>query len=244
MRGQPRDGDNLFVPVNTRRISEAVVDQVRALIRSKQLHPGDRLPSERKMCEQLRVARVTIREAMRFLEALGLIERRVGSHGGAFIVEASPADVADRLASLIRLAPLTETDLVESQLIFEVCIMPMLVQRATEQDVAELRALTQAHVHAAREGTYTSTMSAQFHNRFGACARNLAIEALMCSFHGPLRTSARDVRTAPRTLNPRGAVEHREIVEAVAVGDTVTASTIMRRHIARKARTASRHRRT
>jgi hypothetical protein len=81
--GRPgvRDGGGrrfrLFNPVNDRRISELIVDQVRLLIRQRQLNPGDRLPPERELCERFGVSRVTGREALRVLETNGLLEIRV-----------------------------------------------------------------------------------------------------------------------------------------------------------------------
>src|SRR5512133_3526863 len=73
---------DLYKAVSSNRMSEAIVEQIRGLIRSEQLRPGDRLPSERDLGERMGVSRVTIREAMRVLEAGGLIEIRVGARGG------------------------------------------------------------------------------------------------------------------------------------------------------------------
>src|SRR3954453_3792311 len=92
---------NLFNPVNDRRISELIVDQVRQLIRQQQLNPGDRLPAERDLCERFGVSRVTVREALRVLEANGLVEIRVGARGGAFVTTPSSERLGARLAYLI-----------------------------------------------------------------------------------------------------------------------------------------------
>ena len=229
----------LFTAIYGNRISGVVVDQIRSLIRDGLLHPGDRLPSERKLCEQFGVARVTIREAMRVLEAYGLVERRVGSRGGAFVTNPSAASLADRLANLIKLAPLTASDVTEARLIFEVCIMPTVVERATNQDIADLRALTQEHIQAASDGAYTSVMSAQFHNRIAAGAHNAALETLMRSFHGPLRMSSREPIAPMPPLREGVPFEHRDIVEAVASGDVMAAAATMRGHIERVARRMS-----
>ena len=236
---QTQNGANLLTAAHANRISEAIVDQVRSLIRNGQLHAGDRLPSERKLCEQLGVARVTVREAMRVLETRGLVERRIGSRGGAFVTNPSSGSLADGLANLIKLTPLTAYEVTEARLIFEVCIVPTLVERVTDQDIADLRALTQDHIQAAHGGSYTRAMSARFHNRMGACAHNLAIEMLMRSFHGPLRMSLREETVPAPPLEQRGAFEHRDIVEAVAAGDVMKAAAIMRRHIERTARRTS-----
>ena len=62
---------NLFRPVETKRASEAIFDQIKDLIMRGKLRPGDRLPSERSMIEMFQRSRPTIREALRMLERAG-----------------------------------------------------------------------------------------------------------------------------------------------------------------------------
>lgn len=62
-----------------------IIDQIRQLIHGRHLATGARLPSERDLCAQFGVSRVTAREALRVLEANGLVESRVGARGGAFV---------------------------------------------------------------------------------------------------------------------------------------------------------------
>ncbi len=66
------------------RSFEDVVEQVRAAIASGSIGAGERLPSERELAEQFGVSRASLREALRALEALGLLEIRLGVRGGAF----------------------------------------------------------------------------------------------------------------------------------------------------------------
>ena len=98
----PRVGGDLYKTVSSNRMSEAIVEQIRGLIRSEQLRPGDRLPSERDLGERMGVSRVTGREAMRVLEAGGLIEIRVGARGGAIVTTPTSTRIGSGLADLIR----------------------------------------------------------------------------------------------------------------------------------------------
>jgi DNA-binding FadR family transcriptional regulator len=79
-----------FDRVRRVRSFEEVVEQVRAAITSRSIEAGERLPSERELAEQFGVSRATLREALRALEALGLLEIRLGARGGAFAT--SPDD--------------------------------------------------------------------------------------------------------------------------------------------------------
>ncbi len=71
--------EGLFHAVERRHVWTAVVDQIRELIDSGRLGQGERLPSERQLCAQLGVSRVTVREALRALESVGYVEVRSGS---------------------------------------------------------------------------------------------------------------------------------------------------------------------
>src|SRR3990172_1199170 len=76
-----------FRAVRKTRVSQDIIEQVRDLVTSGRLKPGDRLPSERELSQALSVSRSSVREAVRAMESLGLIEARAGE--GTFV--ASPS---------------------------------------------------------------------------------------------------------------------------------------------------------
>jgi GntR family transcriptional repressor for pyruvate dehydrogenase complex len=238
-KSAPVDGD-LYKVVSSNRMSEAIVEQIRGLIRSEQLRPGDRLPSERDLGERTGVSRVTIREALRVLEASGLVEIRVGARGGAFVTSPSSSKIGTGLADLISLSPLTAAEVTEARQVFELGIIPIVVQRATDDDIAELRAMVAAHRAALKKGEYAMSMSAAFHVRVAACTHNAAIEALVHSFHGPMLMSLREAQVAAPLMGHRGTNEHRDFVEAIAHRDVQRAHEIMRAHLDRTARRVAR----
>ena len=232
--------DGMFTAVSPNRMSEAIVDQIKTLIRTNRLRPGDRLPSERELCERMGVSRVTVREALRILEAGGLVEIRVGARGGAFVTTPSSERLGAGLADLINLAPVTAVEVTEARLVFELGIIPTIVERATDEDIADLRRLTREHVTALRQGEYTMAKSAEFHVRLAACTHNAAIEMLVHSFHGPLLMSLREAATAAPLMGQRGVYEHRDLIEAIAARDVAAATGIMHRHLSRTARRLAR----
>jgi DNA-binding FadR family transcriptional regulator len=229
------DGD-LYTVVSSNRMSEAIVNQIRNLIRTERLHPGDRLPSERDLGDRMGVSRVTVREALRVLEAGGLVEIRVGARGGAFVTKPTSSKLGTGLADLMSLSPLTATEVTEARQVFELGIIPMVVERATDDDIAELREMVRQHRAALRNNEYVMSMSADFHVRVAACTHNAAIEMLVQSFHGPLLMSLREAQVAAPLMGHRGSNEHRDFVDAVAARDVVRAGEIMRAHLGRTAR--------
>jgi GntR family transcriptional repressor for pyruvate dehydrogenase complex len=221
---------------------EAIVAQIRSLIRSGRLRPGDRLPSERELGELMGVSRVTVREALRVLEANGLVQIRVGAHGGAFVTTPSSSQLNSGLADLISLSTLTAREVTEARQVVELGIIPLVVERATEQDIDDLRGMVLAHQAALHRGEYGMPMSAAFHVRVAASTHNSAIETLVHSFRGPLLTSLREAQVAAPQMGRRGTVEHRELVEAIAARDADRAAETMRSHLNRTAQRLARAR--
>ena len=236
----PAGRDGMFTAVSANRMSEAIVDQIKTLIRTNRLRPGDRFPSERELFERLGFIRVTVLLALRILEGACRVEIRVGARGGAFVTTPSSERLGAGLADLIQLAPVTAVDVTEARLVFELGIIPMIVERATGDDVEKLRRLTDEHITALRQGEYTMAKSAEFHVRLAACTHNAAIEMLVHSFHGPLLMSLREAATAAPLMGQRGVYEHRDLVEVIGARDVAAATEIMHRHLSRTARRLAR----
>jgi GntR family transcriptional repressor for pyruvate dehydrogenase complex len=227
--------EQMFTTVTLRRVSQAIVDQIRELMREGKLQPGDRLPSERELCEQFGVSRVTVREALRILESGGLITVKVGARGGAFVTTPTSGQVGAGLAELVSLSPLTAYEVTEARLVFELGIVPLVCERATDEDIADMRQMTEAHLQALKVDEYTMEMSADFHIRVAEATHNKAIQMLVQSFHGPLLMSLREAKTAAPLMGRTGCKEHLDFTNAVAARDPERAQAIMRTHLRRTA---------
>lgn len=228
--------NDMFSTVHMTRASQAIVDQIKALIRDGTLTPGDQLPSERDLCQRFGVSRVTVREALRVLEAGGLITIRVGARGGAFVTSPTSDQVGSGLADLLNLSPLTSEEVTEARRIFELGMVPLVVERATQEDIASLRELVDRHQAAFKSGQYTMEMSAEFHAAVAACTHNKAVMALIHSFHGPLLMSLREAQTVAPLMGKVGVGEHAALVDAIADRDADKAIEIMSSHLARTAK--------
>jgi GntR family transcriptional repressor for pyruvate dehydrogenase complex len=226
---------DLLSRVSIGRISEVIVEQVRLLIRQGQLSAGDRLPSERELCERFGVSRVTVREALRVLEANGLVEIRVGARGGAFVTAPSSKLVGEGIADLITLASLTAVEVTESRMVFELGIVPLVCERATQQDIDDLYEICDRSKKALQGDDYPLELSAEWHQRYAESAHNRAITMLVESLHGPLLMSLERAREVSPMHGRRGVNEHRSLVDAIAARDATTAAALMATHLKRTA---------
>jgi GntR family transcriptional repressor for pyruvate dehydrogenase complex len=231
----PNKGD-LLSPVSVGRISEVIVEQVRLLMRQGQLSAGDRLPSERELCQRFGVSRVTVREALRMLEANGLVEIRVGARGGAFVTAPTSRLVGEGIADLISLATLTAVEVTEARMVFELGIVSMVCERATAEDVAALYEICDRSSAALQGDDYPLDLSAEWHARYARSSHNRAVSMLVESLHGPLLMSLERAREAAPLHGRRGVQEHRTLVDAIAARDVAKATRVMSTHLDRTAK--------
>lgn len=234
--GSPAAEPELFSKVSVGRMSEIIVEKIRELMREGQLKPGDRLPPERELCERFGVSRVTMREALRMLESAGLVEIRVGARGGAFVTAPSSNRVGEGLADLLTLSVIGAADVTEVRLILEVGIVPLVCERATEEDLAALEAICERSEEALRKGEYSMDISLEFHTAVAQATHNPALEMLVESFRGPILMSLQEAREVAPEMGGLGTKEHEQFIEAVRRRDADEASRIMREHLTRTAR--------
>ncbi|WP_222264761.1 FadR/GntR family transcriptional regulator [Modestobacter marinus] len=231
----PAGTGDLLSRVSIGRISEVIVEQIRLLIRQGRLVAGDRLPSERELCERFGVSRVTVREALRVLEANGLIEIRVGARGGAFVTAPSSRLVGEGIVDLISLASISAREVTETRMVFELGIMPLVCERATDEDVAALYGICDQSDAAVQADEYPLELSAAWHIRYAQSAHNRAVAMFVDSLHDPLLRSLERARAAAPSPDGHGVDEHRALVDAITERDLEQATELMRTHLNRSA---------
>ncbi|MGH3442192.1 MAG: FadR/GntR family transcriptional regulator [Nitriliruptorales bacterium] len=227
----------LFRPVSPGRVSAEIVKQIKSAIREGRLATGDRLPPERELTELFGVSRVTVRDALRVLEANGLVDIRVGAGGGAFVTAPGSDNVAEGISNMLLLRSTTPQAVTETRIILEVGMLPFVCERATEEDLAELERLCDKGQTALEGGDdYDVSISAEFHTALAQATHNPVIEALTHSLHQPLEASLRTAKRKAPQMGREGVREHRALVAAIRGKDPEKAQEIMRRHLARTAK--------
>src|SRR5438270_4168732 len=136
----PPGGPALTViePIRRSRLYQGIVEQIEGLLERGDLRPGDQLPPERQLAEQFQVSRASVREALRTLELLGIVETRAG--GGTFVRQTTPDDLAKPLQSLMARGH-TLADVGEFRRLIEPAIAASAAARITASQLAELRAV-------------------------------------------------------------------------------------------------------
>ncbi len=184
---------DLFGDREPGRGSNAVALQVQRAILSGAIRVGERLPKERDLGQFFGVSRATLREALRILEASGLIEVRRGSSGGIF-VSSPPVDrTGAALGALIQLGDVTPRHFTEFRLTFEMESAELAARRASAEDIARLMGSVASLVEVAnRPGVPWETymeLDILFHEHLAAASGNPIREAVMLALNSAFRQS-------------------------------------------------------
>ncbi|HKG66861.1 MAG TPA: FadR/GntR family transcriptional regulator [Solirubrobacteraceae bacterium] len=225
-----------FDRVRRVRSFDDVVRQLREAIYSGRIRPGQRLPGERQLCEEFGVGRPTLREALRSLEAVGIIEVRPGKGGGSYAVTPSESTVGDALAALVNLRGASLEDLAEFRVDFEAENASWAARRADAGDIAMLRSIV-AEARAAADDPSTlrevAAIDVRWHEALARATKNRLRIGIALGIHEAV------LRRHRAAVQPPDADEHslaipddiEAITRAVATGDADSARRLMRAHI-------------
>jgi GntR family transcriptional repressor for pyruvate dehydrogenase complex len=194
------------------------------------LGPGSKLPAEREMARRYRTSRVSVREAYRSLEELGLIAIRRGAEGGAFIANVDHTPVLRSLSMMLRLGKMTHAELTEARMLVEPPIARLAARRALPEDIAELEGVLQRYEAALHRKLDSRPTDLQFHRSVADCARNLPLKVLMNSL-ADLAVDYISTVKVTRPMKEKVCEFHRLILDAIKAHDEDAAEAIMARHI-------------
>jgi DNA-binding FadR family transcriptional regulator len=222
------------VPVRrVRKAYEQVADQLRELIMTGELTPGERLPNEAVLARQFGVSRATIREALRVLAAQSLIRTAKGAGGGSYVTIPSVGHLSDFLSSNVRLLSdardVTLAELVEIRMLLEVPAVRLAAERRDDDDLARMRATIPREVEKL-DTREEFVHNRDFHTIVIECARNSLLYIAAQPVFSTLQT-----HLARSTLGRRFHSEihrhHGLIADAVEAHDADAAADEMRKHL-------------
>lgn len=222
-------------PIPRLRTHEQVLAEIEHRLSTGNLKAGDRLPPERQLAEALGVSRGAVREALRVLEAIGVVEAGTGSGptSGSTIVTDSIAGMAMVLRIHLQLASFSHHDLVEVRLLIEQLAARDAAAVATAEDIQDLRSIVGRMGGAHTTASYNN-LDSTFHVRIARMSGNGLAAALMAALREALKAAM--VEAFERLDDPARKMktltkEHSAIVDAIATGDAEGAADRVARHI-------------
>jgi GntR family transcriptional repressor for pyruvate dehydrogenase complex len=217
-----------IAPIKSTRIYEEIVRQVKAMIAEGRLKAGDRLPPERDLAEKFVVSRTSVREALRALESLGLVEIRAGE--GTFVRGVSIDALVEPLALLMVSQREATGELFEARRLLEPPLAALAAARATPDEIHEMERILEEQAKEVASGRTGVTQDAQFHNAIGAAAHNRAITRITTAIMDLLTQSREESLNTPGRPT-RSHQDHRRVLAAIVGRDAEAARRAMLEHI-------------
>ena len=207
------------------RLYEQLTQQILAYVESEKLGPGDRLPAERDLAEDLGVSRATLSQALVALEVLGVIDVQHGT-GAVLVYRPSIASVIRALREHENRIP----DIVEARETLEVKLATLAAERRTDEDLDHIESALSIMEREIAEGGRGEHGDELFHQSVTATAHSSVLEQLMV-FIGEMVLETRLESLGQPGRPERSLQSHRRILEAIEAGDADAAATAMEDHI-------------
>lgn len=212
------------------RAFHSIVQELREDILSGRRQPGDRLPPEQVLSERFQVSRTAVREAVRVLEALGLIEIRHGYAGGAFVAELGSAPLMGALQNSLQMGQLDVSELYEARQLFEPSIIRLAADRASPLLVRQLEENVALASQALRSGNDAFAINLQFHTILAHGAGNRVAGLVTQALVEMLERIDREYPTN-RGVSRKAVHDHAHLLEVIKEGDGPRAQELMVDHL-------------
>jgi len=226
---RPRQAVGAWERVRPMRASDEIVRQFRQALFEGRFVAGDPVGSEQQLALEFGVSRTTIRDALRGLEAAGLVEIRTGSKGGVRIAQGDPNRFADGLAVQLKLVGLNVRDALAAQMGLELVAAELAAVHATEADLAAIQALLDEAAELVDAGSAFTDASSAFHEAVARASHNWAIVTSLRAIQELLREE--HVRHTTLVRARQVLRVHRRIFAAINTHQARLAGRRMREHI-------------
>jgi GntR family transcriptional regulator, transcriptional repressor for pyruvate dehydrogenase complex len=215
-----------FEAISRNKVYQEVAKQLERLI-AEELKPGDLLPPERELVRMLGVSRSSVRDAIRSLELMGLLEPRQGI--GTVVCDPAAAP-ANPLASALLEKRKMVADLVDVRRMIEPALTRRAALQASCKAIADMEAILQRQEAKVRAGELGIEEDSEFHYAIALASENSAVLKVVDVLMDLLRD------TREQSLQVEGRQEkslagHRRILNALKRGDAAGAEAAMRRHL-------------
>ncbi len=221
---------DLFKPLEPKRAFEAIAEQIKDLVCSGQLNPGDRLPGERELAALFKTGRMVVRESLRMLEQSGFIYIKSGYRGGSFVKDLGSDVMTGSIADLAKLGRISLEQLTEARIEIESAVIGLVAKRMDEADLERLRKNVEYSEQLIAEGKMEREGNIMFHLILAKAAKNYLLEIIIESVMNVVDSLAR--RLKPGIRHSAKIVEvHRAIYEALRDKDVEQARKLMRDHL-------------
>ena len=227
----------MFRRARQNRIYEDVVEQIQTAILEGNIPEGERLPSERDLCDQLQTSRGTLREALRILEQKGLVDIRLGANGGAYVKGTNNELMAENLAMLLKSNVVTLEHLEEFRENLEGSVAFLAAKRVTADGKRELAALLDKakKLNAQGLGKWDEfvRVDEQVHVSIARASANPLYNFVLSSIHANIHQFYNTFLSVTQLEMDENYADLAAVVQAICNGEAQEAEEKLRQHVHR-----------
>ena len=221
--------ETTFNPLQKQQtVAEAISAEILDLLRQKELKPGDKLPPERDLAEMLGVSRPSLREALRALSIMKVVEVRQGD--GTYVSALKTEELVEHLEFVFMLDDSTTLQLFEARKIVETGNASLAAVRISDEELAALHACQEKSEHAVDDPEAFMQADIELHEIITRAARNPMLERFMASIK-TLSRASRHRTTHIKKVRETVVDHHRQIVMALENHDPEATGVAMLHHL-------------
>lgn len=225
---------NSLKPAQRTTLSDDIVEQLTSLIAREVLKPGERIPSEKQLCQQFGVGRTSVREALKSLSVMGILESRAGD--GTFVSANRDRYLERALQWGLLLDRKVVKDLIETRLLLESHTSYLAARRATDDDLAAMASAIHGMEESVSDPKRYLEFDLRFHLLIAEATQNTILGNLLSTIRGYLQSWVEQtLATSPPEHPTSRAVltimQHKKILRALKKRRANDARRAMREHI-------------
>jgi len=233
MKANPGQVIEHFREIDLKSPADVIIQQIKELISSGVLRPGDRLPPERALAERFGVGRGHIREAIKRLEFYGILKTIPQS--GTVVASLGAKALEGLISNVLHLEKEDLQSLIETRALLEIQAARLAATRASEAEIADLEHTHEEFCRQAHAGASGLEEDLKFHLKIAECARNSVLRSLITLLTPDIVTLAKSRETPQDGRFVVALQEHEAVLDGIRGRDPDRAAAAMQEHI-RKAR--------
>jgi len=217
-----------FKAIRRNAVAPSAIATIKEMIVSGELRAGQRLPAERDLAAQLELSRPSLREAIRALIALNILESRHGE--GTFVSSLDPELLSEPIDFVLQVNDDALLSLFEARRVLEAGVAALAAERATDLELAELDDFVKTGRRKVNDAEAFIEHDVEFHERLRRLARSPVLASLLSSVSTLSMASRR--RTAQNAATrARALADHEAMARALRARDAGAADSLMVAHL-------------
>lgn len=220
---------NSFSEIVVEKPSDKIINQIKELISSGQLKPGDKLPSERQLSERFAVGRTYVRDAIRKLEFYGILKTLPQS--GTVVAGFGISALERLITDVLKLEGTDFHSLVETRVLLETNSARFAAERRTKDDIVSLSNALDAYERAVKAGKSAVEEDLLFHLTIAEASKNSVLNSLMLIVTPDILTYFKENNVCSGNRPLSALEEHHIILQHIVNKDAYEAEKSMREHL-------------